>query len=164
MKTGRTLLDLAHELERQQATKKDLVLPMSVMHHSTEADGQTYLVVPEGRSRPERYGLTPLARRQLADKLRIPLTYFERMRETQPQLLDHNINTWMQQEGDRRLLRTLDGQVRAVLSDRYRRLDNIDLAEAVLPILQQLPDVQFESMELTADPHVPEVRDAPAQP
>jgi hypothetical protein len=35
------------------------------------------------------------------------------------------------------MLRTLDGQVRAVLSDRYRRLDNFDLAESVLPILQQ---------------------------
>lgn len=148
MKTGRTLVNLAQELERQQATKKDLVLPMSVLRHGTDDDGQTHVVVPED-GHAERYVLTPLARRQLADKLRIPLPYFERMREAQPRLLDHNINTWMQQDGDRRMLRTLNGQVRAVLSDRYRRLDNIDLAEAVLPVLQQLPDVQFESMELT---------------
>jgi len=47
------------------------------------------------------------------------------------------------------MIRTLDGHVRAVLSDRYRRLDNYDLAESVLPILQQLPDVRFESVELT---------------
>jgi hypothetical protein len=46
-------------------------------------------------------------------------------------------------------VRTLDGQARAFLSDRYRRLDNFDLAESVLPILQQLPDVRFESVELT---------------
>ena len=148
MKTGRTLVNLAQELERQQATKKDLVLPMSVLRHGTDDDGQTHVVVPED-GHAERYVLTPLARRQLADKLRIPLPYFERMREAQPRLLDHNINTRMQQDGDRRMLRTLNGQVRAVLSDRYRRLDNIDLAEAVLPVLQQLPDVQFESMELT---------------
>lgn len=36
-----------------------------------------------------------------------------------------------------------------MLSDRYRRLDNFDLAESVLPILQQLPEVRFESVELT---------------
>ena len=96
-----------------------------------------------------RYGVTPLARRQLADKLKIPHAYFERMREEQPVLLDRNVNTWLQSEDDRRMLRTLDGQVRAVLSDRYRRLDNFDLAESVLPILQQLPDVRFESVELT---------------
>ncbi|HRF84075.1 MAG TPA: hypothetical protein PLO34_06585, partial [Pseudoxanthomonas sp.] len=27
---------------------------------------------------------------------------------------------WLQSDGDRRMIRTLDGQVRAVLSDRYR--------------------------------------------
>lgn len=95
MKTGRTLVSLAQELERQQATKKDLVLPAALLRHGTDVDGQTHLLVPEGAG-PVRYGLTPLARRQLADKLRIPLVYFERMRETQPALLDHNINTWLQ--------------------------------------------------------------------
>ena len=30
-----------------------------------------------------------------------------------------------------------------------RAMDNFDLAESVLPILQQLPDVRFESVELT---------------
>jgi hypothetical protein len=47
------------------------------------------------------------------------------------------------------MIRTLDGQVRAVLSDRYRRLDNFDLAENVLPILQGLDGARFESVELT---------------
>lgn len=47
------------------------------------------------------------------------------------------------------MIRTLDGQVRAVLSDRYRRLDNYDLAESVLPILQRLEGARFESVELT---------------
>jgi hypothetical protein len=110
--------------------------------------GETRLVIEEGGS-PVHYGVTPLARRQLADKLKIPYAYFERMREDQPALLDRNVNTWLQSEDDRRMLRTLDGQVRAVLSDRYRRLDNFDLAESVLPILQQLPEVRFESVELT---------------
>ncbi|MBL0089244.1 MAG: hypothetical protein IPP44_22195 [Ideonella sp.] len=38
------------------------------------------------------------------------------------------------------MVRTLDGQARAFLSDRYRRLDNYDLCEHVLPMLQRLPD------------------------
>jgi hypothetical protein len=72
------------------------------------------------------------------------------MRVDQPALLDRNVNTWLQSEdADKRLIRTLDGQVRAVLSDRYRRLDNFDLAENVLPILQRLPEARFESVELT---------------
>ncbi len=148
MKSGRTLLGLAQELQRQLQSKKDLVVPSQLVHHSTGQGGQTHLVIDEGGS-PVHYGVTPLARRQLADKLKIPYAYFERMREEQPVLLDRNVNTWLQSEDDRRMLRTLDGQVRAVLSDRYRRLDNYDLAESVLPILQQLPELRFESVELT---------------
>ena len=71
------------------------------------------------------------------------------MRTEQPVLLDRNVNTWLQTDHDRRMIRTLDGQVRAVLSDRYRRLDNYDLAENVLPILQRLTYARFESVELT---------------
>jgi hypothetical protein len=95
------------------------------------------------------YGVTSLARRQLAEKLKIPFHYFERMRTEQPRLLDHNVNTWLQADGDRRMVRTLDGDIRAILSDRYRRLDNYDLAENVLPILHRLRDARFESVELT---------------
>ncbi len=148
MKSGRSLVNLAQELERQLHTKKDLVVSSALLRHDTNDEGQSRLVIEENDG-PAHYGITPLARRQLADKLKIPYPYFERMRQNQPILLDRNVNTWLQNDDDRRMIRTLDGNVRAVLSDRYRRLDNFDLAESVLPILQQLPEVQFESVELT---------------
>lgn len=149
MKHGRTLIDLATELERQLASKKDLIVPSACMQHQTDDHGACTLTITEPAG-PQRYGVTELARRQLADKLGIPYAYFERMRTDQPALLDRNVNTWLNHDGDRRLIRTLDGQVRAVLSDRYRRLDNLDLAEHVLPILQRLPEARMESVELTA--------------
>jgi hypothetical protein len=148
MKSGRSLVSLAQELERQLHSKKDLVVPSSLMRHDTDDTGDTRLVIEEAGG-ASRYGITTLARRQLADKLKIPYAYFERMRSEQPVLLDRNVNTWLQSDDDRRMIRTLDGNVRAVLSDRYRRLDNFDLAESVLPILQRLPQVRFESVELT---------------
>jgi hypothetical protein len=148
MKTGRTLINLAQELERQLPLKKDMIVPSQLMQHSTEYGGQTHMVVDEGGA-TVRYAVTSLARRQLADKLKIPFAYFERMREEQPVLLDRNVNTWLQNDNDKRMLRTLDGQVRAFLSDRFRRLDNYDLAGHVLPILQHLDGVRFESLELT---------------
>jgi hypothetical protein len=142
------LASLAQVLESQLETKKDLLVPSQLVRHNTGENGITRMVIEETRG-PVSYGVTPLARRQLADKLGIPYAYFERMRENQPELLDHNVNTWLQSESERRLLRTLDGNVRAVLSDRYRRLDNFDLAEQVLPILRSLSDVRFESVDLT---------------
>jgi hypothetical protein len=148
MKSGRTIVDLARELERQISSKRDLVVPSSFLQCRTEEGGDLKLIV-DSRQGDGEYGVTALARRQLADKLKIPFAYFERMRTEQPALLDRNVNTWLQSDGDRRMLRTLDGQVRAVLSDRYRRLDNFDLAENVLPILQRLEGARFESVELT---------------
>ncbi len=148
MKSGRSLVSLAQELERQLATKRDLVVPSSLLQCRTDEGGSCRMMV-DAKDGVGEYGITNLARRQLADKLKIPFTYFERMRSEQPVLLDRNVNTWLQTDSDRRMIRTLDGQVRAVLSDRYRRLDNYDLAENVLPILQRLPDARFESVELT---------------
>ena len=117
MKNGRSLVALATELQRQLASKRDMIVPTGLMHHETAADGSTRIRVetPDGM---KTYPTTELFRRQLADKLKIPFAYFERMRTEQPALLDRNVNTWLQTEGDRRMLRTLDGQVRAVLSDR----------------------------------------------
>jgi hypothetical protein len=152
MKSGRSLIELAHELERQIETKQDLVLPSSLLQCSTNEDGRLNLTVDAGnqpRIAGGLYDVSSLARRQLADKLKIPFAYFERMREDQPELLDRNVNTWLKSEGSRWMIRTLDDEVRAVLSDRYRRLDNFDLAQHVLPILQRLEGARFESVELT---------------
>ena len=148
MKSGRSLVNLAQELDRQLVTKRDLVLPASLLQCRTGEGGELKMIVDSKHGDGE-YGVTDLARRQLADKLKIPVTYFERMRTEQPALLDRNVNTWLAQDGERRMIRTLDGKVRAVLSDRYRRLDNVDLAQHVLPILQSLPGARFESVELT---------------
>ncbi len=148
MKSGRSLVGLAMELERQLGAKKDILVPSSLIRYSTEEGGASRVIVDEP-SGPATYGITEFARRQLADKLKIPYAYFDRMRVEQPALLDRNVNTWLEADSDRRMLRTLDGHVRAILSDRYRRLDNWDLAENILPILQRLPGGRFESVELT---------------
>jgi hypothetical protein len=47
-----------------------------------------------------------------------------------------------------RMIRSLDGNVRAILSDKYRRLDNYDLAQNVLPMLYDA-QAQVESCEIT---------------
>jgi hypothetical protein len=72
------------------------------------------------------------------------------MRTTAPTLLASNVNHWLQTaDGDKSMMvRTLDGSIRAFLSDRYRPLDNHDLAEAILPVLQQ-QELTIVSCELT---------------
>jgi hypothetical protein len=148
MKYGRSLVDLANELERQLQTKLDMTVPTQLMHHETAVDGMTSITVetPDGT---RSFETTDAFRRQMADRLKIPFAYFERMRTEQPALLDSNVDTWLHDEPELRMVRTLDGRARAFLSDRYRRLDNYDLLQHVFPILRQLPGARFESVELT---------------
>ena len=66
--------------------------------------------------------------------------YLRRLRAEHLDLYDANVNGWLQQQPDRQLLiRTLrgaeagqDGIARAVLSGRYRFVDNLDVLLAVL--------------------------------
>jgi hypothetical protein len=74
MKYGRSLLDLAQELERQLATKRDLVVPSSLLQCHTEKDGNMQMII-DAKQADGAYGVTDLARRQLAEKLKIPLAY-----------------------------------------------------------------------------------------
>ena len=50
MKNGRSLVALATELERQLASKRDMIVPTGLMHHETAADGSTRIRVetPDG--------------------------------------------------------------------------------------------------------------------
>ncbi len=48
------------------------------------------------------------------------------------------------------MVRTLDGKARAFLSNRYRRLDNFQLAETLLPVLgEQEIDLKRSSFAIT---------------
>ncbi len=47
------------------------------------------------------------------------------------------------------MIRVLDGNVRAFLSDRYRRLDNMELCAAVLPVINEMKNSVIESCEVT---------------
>ncbi len=49
------------------------------------------------------------------------------------------------------MIRTIDGRARAFLSNRYRRIDNIDIAQMTLPIIQEIPDAIYESCNLSDD-------------
>jgi len=49
------------------------------------------------------------------------------------------------------MLRTLDGTARAFLNNRYRRIDHMELLQAALPILGEIPGVRFESCRITED-------------
>ena len=78
--------------------------------------------------------------------LDIPKKYYDRMPND---LRAMNVNHWMRNEPKTRMIRTLDGYARAVVSSKYRPLDNFDLATAILPVLQEQTNMRVISCELT---------------
>jgi hypothetical protein len=96
------------------------------------------------------FGLRPLAHQQIATELQIPWKYYQKMQQENPDLLDDNVNSWFRQAPKPRLMRTMDGDLRAFLSDRYRRMDNLDVSRAVMPILhEEGGSLQVASCEVT---------------
>ena len=151
MKQGRTLEELGLELQRQRNARQDFVADSRSLSFATDDGGSRLSVVMGGKMLD--FGVNPLAHQQISTRLGIPLKYYQRMQRESPALLDANVNNWLQQTRDRRMLRVMDGNVRAFLSDRYRRLDNLELCAAVLPIIKEMKGAVIESCEIT-DAHL----------
>lgn len=146
MKNGRNLVDLAAELQRQAETKKDAIVPSRLLEMQPNGDLQIRMSSesPLGEIVP----LAHTAHRQLGTRVGIPGTYYERMKAAAPELLAQNVNYWFQTAPEDHLVRMLDGQARAFLSNKYQRIDNYEVAEAVLPVLGEL-GVRVISAEVT---------------
>lgn len=146
MKSGRTLQELAVEIQRQQNAKLDYLADTSAL---SMVDGESGIGFQIDGMQP--FGVNDIAHSQIGQYLEIPAKYYERMRYDSPELLTNNVNHWLHrtENPERRMIRTLDGNVRAFLSDRYRRIDNAQIAETVLPIISRMEGARVESCEIT---------------
>ena len=138
MKTGLHSLEaLLTEVKRRANAKTDLILPTTAMEAVVD-NGEVKLAV-KGR---ELAPINQHAHRQMQGYAKIPADYYDRMLADQPELLCRNLNTWLHANRENRLVRQLFGTTRAFLSDRYRPLENEDLAMAVIqPLLDADADV-----------------------
>ena len=148
MKQGiRTIEKLYDELDRQREARTDLIAnTKNLMVNSTRG---TSLISVATDNDVLSYAVSEVAHRQIAERLNIPYKYYERMRLDYPELLDQNINGWLARTPEKRMLRTLDGKLRAFLSDRYRRLDNLELVDHVLPVLAEMKGCDIVSCDVT---------------
>ena len=147
MKQGRTLLALGQELDRQRKARKDFIADTRTLE--VETTGRQTVLALGMENTTEKFVLNELAHQQIASRLQIPYRYYQKMRDEYPSLLDDNVNSWFMKAPERRMIRTLDGAVRAFLSDRYRRLDNLELCAAVLPVIQDMKGAEVISCDVT---------------
>lgn len=148
MKNGKTLQQLAMEVQRQQDNKRDFLISAKQINtfvHNNELE--LGFAIKDNENELFTAPLTTNGHIQLGQFCDIPKKYYDILLQ-HPELLQTNVQHWLNRSNDTRTLRTLDGKVRAVLSDKYRRLDNYDLAMNVLPMLTDAQAI-VESSEIT---------------
>lgn len=138
--------DVYAKAERYAQAAKDAIVDTRIL--SMKDDANLWV---------QSQGLTLLvgdtAHRQIAEKVGIPFDYYQRMKTSQPDLLARNVNRWLTAEPNRHMLRMLtpvtedEGRaasavgaqyrLRAVLSPKFKILDNAALLNVVLPVAAQ---------------------------
>ena len=146
MKTGRSLQEVLTELQRQQSVKRDYVSPAAALN-----------LLPDGRTLEmgeRHFTATDLFHRQVGAALSIPAKYYDAMRREKPALLAENVNAWLADRDQSYMIRAMEypdehPTARAFLSDRYRRIDNMEVAEVVLPLFAGQAGLEICSTEVT---------------
>ena len=151
MKQGRTLPEVLMELQRQNTAKQDFIGPAQSFR--LEPDGSTFGITHLTTGQQEVFGTTDLFHRQVGSALGIPAKYYDLMKKQKPDLLAENVNAWFGDRDQSYMIRSMDygfGRVaRALLSDRYRRIDNLEIASAVLPLFAGQEGMEVMSCEVT---------------
>lgn len=147
MKTGLTLQQMAAELQRRHENKRDFIADTRQLTVLPDKNTSLQLALPNAPALALNEG--NIFREQALGYYKIPREYADRVRAAHPDLYAQTLNTYFSREPARRMVRCLDGQARAFLSDRYRPLDNFELAQAVLPVLMDHQDIRIESTEFT---------------
>jgi hypothetical protein len=153
MKTGRVLPELAAELCRRADAKRDFLVPAKELRLSTNGASKLYVDELIGSA----FAVNDIAHGQLAEYAGIPKTFYDRMRSATEELrvslhdephefhalndplFDVVVNTLLKNKGaDRRLIRTLDGTARALLSENFNvDLDNWDVLRMAASAMEQ---------------------------
>jgi len=152
MKTGKTLAEFSQEILRQNEAKRDYLVSTENLRMQVQTGDTVTLNMHDTRADGEHIAMldmNDITHSQIGTYLGIGAKYYDKMRTEYPGLLAENVNAWFHKGPQNRMIRTLDGRARAFLSNRYCRIDNYDIAEAVLPKLQAIPDLNIESCELT---------------
>lgn len=138
MNRGKTLSELAAELDRRSNVMADYVAPTTALTVGVAGEGEAQkpFIDISGES---IVGINEIAHRQVATHIDVPHRYYQRMLHEAPDMWQRDVNHWLHEGEKSRMIRTLDGDARAFLSDSYLRIDNDEVASQVFEHLLQHP-------------------------
>lgn len=161
--------ELIDILRTQRAAQEDVVVPAGKVSFDRGLlrieDAAVEMDLERGVGTSAKlFQATDIFDGHVAEKLGVPVKYLRRMREEAVQkpeilaLLDHNVNAWLRDAGAKKfMVRTFGspdasqiGIARALLSDRYAPIDNLDVLTAVFSGIREAGvDVQVTRANLS---------------
>lgn len=148
---GRSLNEVIIDLEHQHSAKEDFIAPARGMR--MQEDGTTFEINHLKTGEKKQFESSKVLHNQIGAALKIPGKYYELMRNEKPELLSRNINTWFADMEGSYMVRSFqypDESIgRAMLSTQYRRIDNLLIAETVLPMFAGTDQYEVVECEVT---------------
>jgi hypothetical protein len=135
--------DIGAAIEKITATGQmidDYVVDVNSLHF-TNNEEKVVIVYPDHRGETQVNTIHDFAYNQFGQKFGVPADYLRTMARGEPWMRDVAVYTLNEHAAnssrDRFLLRTVAGQTRAALSDKYRRLNSMQIFLAFLTAAQQ---------------------------
>jgi len=140
------LQSLIEELERQKPLKWDRKIGSNELQMVSAENGGAFQI------QDDAFPITDPCHNQIADKLEIPLKYYNKMKTEASELLSQNVNIWLEKKEKEFFIRGLGKSIRAFLSDHYRVIDHLDVLYSSLNELQaheaEIEDCYLSEIEM----------------
>ena len=143
-----TLENILRQISEQASRKADYIAPTDQIQVVTR-DGNTNIVMEANKGMPTQQFVTnEVAFNQLASNCDLDVRTARRLRDNEnySREFDNLVNKILVNEPKNKMLRTFDGEqplVRAIVSDKFKTFDNVDLVQAALPQLLE-SDAQWQ--------------------
>ena len=131
---------IAKLLELQQSTQDMVVQGRNLYPFSGEQIDPKRDPFIRNTADGKSYGVTPFAHTQLAERSDIPLQFYRRVLARHPELWAQMVKQlmWVDRKDDSFLVRSIGGNIRALLSNRAKILDSYDLFFHVFKVADEV--------------------------
>lgn len=135
------LVKTIERLQDEQYLKMDIVVKSRDINAVNLFDSKVEISLNDSES-ILHYSYSRNAKRQICEIMDMPIRYFDMIESRFKELLADSINTLIHYENKNYLIRTIvddnKNVIRAVLSDRYKIINNLDVLEAVDSVLKDI--------------------------
>lgn len=141
---NKDIIGAIQELEAIKRESKDYIVPNDSLSMKYNEYTGKYILEAETPNGFKEFIPSKIAFSQICEKMGIPRTYVKHCQENERHaLLVTNINSWLSRPSNY-MLRTRNTRLRAFLSDRFRLIDNYDVAMLFLETRKRLQEQGIE--------------------